>query len=120
MEVVRTVIRSLVVSLVVAVAVMFVAMLFGYKSYDSGMTPEEQESMQSMTLAEAQAFMLEHRVISKRDWGAFRNSFRHSLTSRSFLYFVICGFVNSLIVAGWNNRKREQTNGGVPNKIPGA
>ena len=116
MEVVRTVIRSLVLSLVVAVAVMFVAMLFSHKSYGSGMTPEEQESMQSMTLAEAQAFMLEHQVIRQRGWGAFRNSFRHSLTSRSFLYFVICGFVNSLVVVGWNNRKRERASGGVPNK----
>ena len=115
MGILRTVIRSLVVSLVVAVAVMFVAMLFSYKSYGTRMTPEEQESMQSMTLAEAQAFALEHQVIRKRDWGAFRNSFRHSLTSRSFLYFLVCGIVNSLLVLGWSNRKREQATGGVPN-----
>ena len=119
MEVVRTVIRSLVVSLVVAVAVLFVVMLLNNTSYGTDMTSEEQKSLQSMTLADAQAFMLEHQVID-RGWAAFRDRFRHSLTSRSFLYFAICGFVNSLVVAGWNNRKREQTNGGVPNKIPGA
>jgi uncharacterized membrane protein YidH (DUF202 family) len=113
LRVVRTVVRSLIISLVIAGVVLFVHILSNNVSYGSDMTPEERKSVQSMTFADANAFGLEHRVV-KRGWvGAdLRRSFSSALASRSFLYLAMCGFVSSLAVMGWSNRKPEKPNGG--------
>jgi hypothetical protein len=122
MQIMKTTVRSLVVSLVVATVVL-VAVVSVVPSYRSSMTPEEQESLKSMTLEKAQAFLDEKQVLTSGGWSAVRgllsNPDARKNSAKSHAILALCGFLSSLSVAAWSGRSAGRKNTGVPNKAGG-